>query len=256
LAARGRGSVVGRSCQQKGDRNDAPDAAPIVGVSSVRYRPDGYDRRFRAIASPCEVVRLSLPRAFYWCIRTFGGFGFIRCVIRVDFLVEERAGIIMEINAFTVCLQRRFADSLGMSGKFVVNYSQSREFIFGDGFFHNFASVHVPHYPRMLVPLTPEMALLYARPTQYRVNPRMMTFTADASEAHALNQAVHVYARDNIFFRLEPQRLPTISGKPNISISQAGTTRFINLSKVFPVSRHRRADIPGMSRRLQSPLAI
>ena len=32
-----------------------------------------------------------------------GGFGFIRCVIRVDYLIEERAGIIMAINAFTVC---------------------------------------------------------------------------------------------------------------------------------------------------------
>lgn len=100
-------------------------------------------------------------------------------------------------------LQRRFVDGLGTHGKFLVIYSPRREFIVGDGFFNNFGSLSPPHHPKMLVPLTPGMAVLYARPMQYKVEPRVSTLTIDAGEADALNIAVQVYAKDNIFFRRE-----------------------------------------------------
>ncbi|HEX5462474.1 MAG TPA: hypothetical protein VFX20_21080 [Steroidobacteraceae bacterium] len=41
-------------------------------------------------------------------------------------------------------------------------YSDDREFIFGDGFFHNFTAMAQSHAPKMLAPLTPGIAVLYA----------------------------------------------------------------------------------------------
>lgn len=104
-------------------------------------------------------------------------------------------------------LQRRFVDGLGTRGKFAVIYSPKREFIFGDGFFHNFGSVNTPHQPKMLVPLTPGMAVLYARPMRYITEPRVTTLCIDAAEADALNLAVQIYAKESIFFRREQPRV-------------------------------------------------
>lgn len=68
--------------------------------------------------------------------------------------------------------QRLIADTIGVSGKFAVLLSRDREFIFGDGFFHNLLCVvNPPHNPKMLVPLTPTMAVVVTRPSAYRTSP-------------------------------------------------------------------------------------
>lgn len=116
-------------------------------------------------------------------------------------LSEQERNTLIAANLWH--LQRRFVENLGTRGKFVVLYSPTREFIFGDGFFNNFGSVNTPHEPKILVPLTPGMAVLYVRPTQHMVEPRLTTLTIDAWEADVLNIAVQVYAKDHIFFRRE-----------------------------------------------------
>lgn len=119
-------------------------------------------------------------------------------------------------------LQRRFVDGLGVSGKFVVIFSPSREFIFGDGFFSNFQPVNLPELPKMLVPITPRIAVLYVRPFRYRTEPRLSTLSVDAEHADALNLAVHVYAKENIFFRQEqPNLSPYFSGSSHLSFSNS-----------------------------------
>ena len=51
--------------------------------------------------------------------------------------------------------QRLIADSIGANGKFAVLFSHGREFIFGDGFFHNVkAVVNPPIGPKILAPIT------------------------------------------------------------------------------------------------------
>jgi hypothetical protein len=98
--------------------------------------------------------------------------------------------------------QRRFSRALGGRGKFAVLYTDSREFIFGDGFLHNFSSTtHIPMSPRWLVPLTPTICLLYARPLSYRTEPRLMTMQLTPDEVRFVNCTVQVYSRDYIFFR-------------------------------------------------------
>lgn len=100
--------------------------------------------------------------------------------------------------------QRNAVAEIGLRGKAMIIFSAEREFIFGDGFYHNF-NVPVQHLynPKMLVPVTPWLSVLYARPMQYRTEPRLFTMAASATEVDALNFAVQVYARNAIFYRSE-----------------------------------------------------
>jgi hypothetical protein len=100
--------------------------------------------------------------------------------------------------------QRAVADALGTHGKFAVIYSPEREFIFGDGFFHNLTSPAAPPtYPEMLVPLTPNISVLFARPSQFSTKPRLSTLVVSTEEADTLNHAVQVYSKEMIFYRSE-----------------------------------------------------
>lgn len=94
--------------------------------------------------------------------------------------------------------------ALGSSGKFVVIYSPHREFVFGDGFFHNLsAEPSAMHSPRMLVPVIPDITVLFARPSSYLTHPKLMTLTIGPSEAVTLNHAVQVYAKEALFYRTQ-----------------------------------------------------
>ena len=100
--------------------------------------------------------------------------------------------------------QRAVTEAIGTRGKFVILFSPDREFIFGDGFFHNIASPWMPPLlPRVLVPLTPEISVLHAVSVQYGVEPRVMTMVLDKAETGLLNDTVQVYARNEMFFRLQ-----------------------------------------------------
>lgn len=100
--------------------------------------------------------------------------------------------------------QRKIADALGTRGKFVVIYSPRREYIFGDGFFHNLTSAAAPPiHPEMMVPLTPNISVLFVQPLQYSIEPRLSTLVVRTEEAEILNHTVQVYAKEMIFYRSE-----------------------------------------------------
>jgi hypothetical protein len=100
--------------------------------------------------------------------------------------------------------QRLFSRAMTRQGKFVVLDSGAREFIFGDGFLHNFSSTtNSPLIPRCLVPLTPSMSVLYSRPLSYRSDPKLMTLQLLPDEVDFLNDTIQIYSRDFIFFRTE-----------------------------------------------------
>ena len=99
------------------------------------------------------------------------------------------------------CL-RMVCDAIGGRGKFAVLYSGKREFIFGDGFFHNITSPSAPPMAsRILAPLTPEISVLHAIPSRYRPEPRVVTLELKDDEVHILNDTVLVYSRNEVFFR-------------------------------------------------------
>jgi hypothetical protein len=100
--------------------------------------------------------------------------------------------------------QRIIADAIGTNAKFAVLFSNSKEFIYGDGFFHNVRAVHnYPHTPKMLVPITPNMSVIINRPTSFMVEPRLSTLILTGDEVDRCNQAVQVYSRQALFFRRE-----------------------------------------------------
>lgn len=90
----------------------------------------------------------------------------------------------------------------------MVIFSPEREFVFGDGFFHNL-TVQGEHWqnPKLLVPITPWVSVLYTRPMSYSTDPRLVTLVANAAETDSLNFAVQVYARDMLFFRSEQPQM-------------------------------------------------
>ena len=104
--------------------------------------------------------------------------------------------------------QRTFVTAIGTRGKFAVIYSPERELIFGDGFFHNITSpAGAPYSPKILVPLTPNISVLFARPSIYTTKPRLSTLVITPDEAERLNQTVQIYAKEMLFYRSEK---PTI----------------------------------------------
>lgn len=100
--------------------------------------------------------------------------------------------------------QRLVSDTIGARAKFAVLFSQSREFIFGDGFFHNVtAAVNPPQFPTILAPVTPTICVIVTRPFKYMVDPRLSTLVLEDGEVDVCNQAVQVYARTALYFRSE-----------------------------------------------------
>ena len=58
--------------------------------------------------------------------------------------------------------QRTVVTNIGTRGKVVAIYSPAREFVFGDGFFHNIAPPHIPlSNTNILAPLTPKAYRAY-----------------------------------------------------------------------------------------------
>jgi hypothetical protein len=100
--------------------------------------------------------------------------------------------------------QRLIADSIGANGKFAVLWSYGREFIFGDGFFHNVkAVVNPPIGPKMLAPITPRISVIVTRPTSFTVQPRLSTIVLSSEEVDRCNHAVQVYSRQALYFRTD-----------------------------------------------------
>lgn len=88
-------------------------------------------------------------------------------------------------------------------GKYAILYSPDREYIFGDGFYHNFSSPIQPQLNqfRMLVPLTPEISVLFASPKQYKSEPRLSTIVLQPEETDVLNSIIQIYSCDYLFYR-------------------------------------------------------
>ena len=102
----------------------------------------------------------------------------------------------------------RAVRSIGTRGKFVVLFSREREFIFGDGFFHNITSPgNAPYNPKILAPITPEISVLLVVPMQYSPDPRLTTIVVSEEEVDALNRTIQVYASDGLFYRNQKPEL-------------------------------------------------
>lgn len=106
--------------------------------------------------------------------------------------------------------QRQIADSIGVNAKVAVLFSNGKEFIFGDGFFHNVScAIKSPHNSKILAPITPTISVIVTGPMSYAVQPRLSTIMLNDEEVGQCNHAVQVYSREALFFRNEK---PTLDG--------------------------------------------
>lgn len=136
---------------------------------------------------------------------------------------------------------RMAVSQVGTRGKFSVLYSPSREFIFGDGFFHNIRSpvqYQLNSY-KMLVPITPEISVLYANPRQYITEPRLFTFVVMPEEADVLNNIVQIYSRNSVFYRFEkPDITPDFEGGEHMSYTDKNNPVDTLISAIPGVRNH------------------
>jgi hypothetical protein len=104
--------------------------------------------------------------------------------------------------------QRRIADSFGANGKFAILYAVEREFIFGDGFYHNLSSnTQNAMGVKMVIPITPNITAICASPIKYISDPKLVTITLNDSEVSFFNETVKVYSKEFIFYKSQAPKL-------------------------------------------------
>lgn len=97
-----------------------------------------------------------------------------------------------------------FVHRISMGGKFAVLIADGSEFIFGEGFLHNFPIPADTFFdPRCVIPLTPNVAVLFTSPLQYRTKPELVTMQLTEKEVRMINGWVQIYSKDNVFYRNE-----------------------------------------------------
>jgi hypothetical protein len=101
-----------------------------------------------------------------------------------------------------------FTRAINGGGKFAILTSARREFIFGDGFLHNFpvGNSH-PIAPRLLLPILPSIAVLFFQPLRYRVEPQLVTVALKSKEIEFVNRTTQIYSCNEIFYRNDKPKL-------------------------------------------------
>lgn len=96
---------------------------------------------------------------------------------------------------------RRISRALQSGGKILIMYSESSEFIFGEGFLHNLGGGGISANAKFLVPLTPNMAVAFTSPLVYFTPPDAVITFLSASDVRKCNEIVQVYSKDYVYFR-------------------------------------------------------
>lgn len=97
---------------------------------------------------------------------------------------------------------RTLADSSIGIGKFSILYSHDFEFIFGDGFYSNVnAATERLHGLRVVVPMTPQIAVIWCSPMAYRSKPKIVGVHATPETVEEINKSVQVYSKEYLFYR-------------------------------------------------------
>lgn len=208
----------------------AGKARHIEGPVRTRFEPQQASDEELALLSECIIslaVRSPMSRA---------GAIFVAERLRGKIPAHERNAII-GLNMRET--QRRATEELGAHGKFVVLHSPDREFIFGDGFYHNVRSpLNGMFMPEIVAPVTPRIAVAIYRPMAYGVDPKFMTIVNSAAETDGLNEAAQVYSRECIFYRSEKPNLIEAFQKATHLQYSAGSTASELLRSIPGVRRN------------------
>ncbi|MCM5679976.1 hypothetical protein M8A51_10570 [Schlegelella sp. S2-27] len=152
------------------DRADDAFLGLIRWLERLERRPvrDVRELRQRFIPQPCTDVELARMTE---CAVSLAVRGPMNREASVALAERQRGPLATSERNALIGLNMRnshrvIADSIKSRGKFVAVYSQGREFVFGDGFFHNVKNVqNVPWSPELFVPITPHVSVLVCRPS-------------------------------------------------------------------------------------------
>ncbi len=87
-------------------------------------------------------------------------------------------------------------------GKFALLFSDEYEFIYGDGVYSNITPVTEQlHDIKLVIPLTPDIAVVWSSPMVFQTYPRIMSIVANKEIVAMVNNSVQVYSKDYLFFR-------------------------------------------------------
>lgn len=93
-------------------------------------------------------------------------------------------------------------------GKIGILRAIDSEFIYGDGLYHNLnASGDVGFNPKMFVPLTPKIAVIYFKPSRYITEPMFSEIRVNKKFVNNLNDLIQVYSKKFIFYRSTSPKL-------------------------------------------------
>ncbi|MDX9988193.1 hypothetical protein [Thiothrix unzii] len=96
------------------------------------------------------------------------------------------------------------------AGKLGLLFSNDYEFIFGDGFYTNVgASTQSLFGVKALIPLTPNIAVIWSSPMTYSTYPRLMSMQVDREIVELVNYSVQVYSKEYLFYRTQKPNLAT-----------------------------------------------
>jgi len=95
----------------------------------------------------------------------------------------------------------RYVGNHFKNGKYILAYTNSKEFIFGDGFYTNMATEGNVGHKQSVIPITPVMTLVYSRPTRYFTYPRFVTCRLDDYYVELFNSLTKVYSGKRLFYR-------------------------------------------------------
>lgn len=102
-------------------------------------------------------------------------------------------------------LYEAYRRRMEMIGRWAILFGDSREFIAGDGFLHNFpaSADGLGSGKKLVLPILPTASIVYMAPGSYPSEPKLVTLRADAEETGLLNEIVQVYAKDILFYRTQ-----------------------------------------------------
>jgi len=94
------------------------------------------------------------------------------------------------------------------AGKFAILFSEKYEFIYGDGFNSNInaATEHLSGL-KIVIPMTPHIAVVWSSPMAYRSHPMLISIEADKETVEIVNNSIQVYSKEYLFFRTQKPSL-------------------------------------------------
>ena len=161
-----------------------------------------FRNRFHVVSAPEDKLRYLIQGLFSLVVRSPANRD--ACVAAAELvrshISKEEREVLITANLKNSLGNR--LERIDTSGKLLICYSQNKEFIFGDGLYHT-VSFFGPTLltGEVMVPLTPNIAVLHVRPTSYNVEPKVMTLNLSDSEVQFLNDTVQIYAKDEVFFQ-------------------------------------------------------